>query len=137
MTHVFEILEEIGDSLPLAVGEHRLVQAITGFSCDILLTWCSKVAIEAESYLHSMRSCRCPSRRWAPKGVESSISVVGWARQKAVVARSSLLDSEARRRLAEAALSTLDTQVGVGLRSPRPRDRQTHAVIVGSFPGWP
>lgn len=29
-THVFEILEQIGDRLSLAVGESRLVEAIAG-----------------------------------------------------------------------------------------------------------
>lgn len=35
-THVFEILKEIGNGLPLAIGEDRLVQAIAGFGCDII-----------------------------------------------------------------------------------------------------
>lgn len=34
ITHIFEILEEIGDGLSLAICENRLVQAIAGFSCE-------------------------------------------------------------------------------------------------------
>ena len=31
MTNVFEILEQVGHGLPLAVSENRLVQTIAGF----------------------------------------------------------------------------------------------------------
>lgn len=32
-TYIFEVLQEIGDCLPLAVSEDGLVQAIAGFGC--------------------------------------------------------------------------------------------------------
>lgn len=47
-TDVFEVLEQIGDSLPLAIGEDRLVQAIAGFSCDIIRIIFADV-VEAQS----------------------------------------------------------------------------------------
>lgn len=33
VTNIFEILEKIGDRLPLAISKDGLVQAIAGFSC--------------------------------------------------------------------------------------------------------
>lgn len=49
MTHIFEVLEEIGDGLALTVGEDRLVQTIAGFCCDVILDHCSKLGVKRQS----------------------------------------------------------------------------------------
>lgn len=71
MTHIFKVLEQISDSLPLAVSENGFVKAITGFPYEFVIVVRRSSSLffflsyeggaAMLSYLHSMRSCRCPS----------------------------------------------------------------------------
>lgn len=45
VTHILEIAQQVGYGLPLTVGQHRIVQAILGATCDVVRkrSWLGRV----------------------------------------------------------------------------------------------